>query len=74
MRKVKISDVKVFCLAPSDGLNLVIVKVETDRPEIYGLGCATFSYRYKAVASCSYTQTPESRINTELFNHHKKIE
>lgn len=50
MRKVKISDVKVFCLAPSDGLNLVIVKVETDRPEIYGLGCATFSYRYKAVA------------------------
>ena len=28
----------------------------------------------KAVASCLYTQIPESRINTELFNHHQKTE
>lgn len=27
-----------------------------------------------AVASCLYTQIPESRINTELFNHHQKTE
>ena len=26
------------------------------------------------VASCLYTQIPESRINTELFNHHQKTE
>ena len=35
---------------------------------------AAFLLFGKAVASCSYTQTPESRINTELFNHHKKTE
>ena len=28
----------------------------------------------QAVASCLYTQIPESRINTELFNHHQKTE
>ena len=28
----------------------------------------------KAVASCLYTQIPESRINTELFNYHQKTE
>ena len=26
------------------------------------------------VASCLYTQIPESRINIELFNHHQKTE
>lgn len=33
-----------------------------------------FSILYGAVASCLYTQIPESRINTELFNHHQKTE
>ena len=28
----------------------------------------------EAVASCLYTQIPEIRINTELFNHHQKTE
>lgn len=28
----------------------------------------------KAAASCLYTQIPESRINTELFNYHQKTE
>lgn len=30
--------------------------------------------RDEAVASCLYTQIPESRINTELFNYHQKTE
>lgn len=33
-----------------------------------------FSILYGAVASCLYTQIPESRINTELFNYHQKTE
>ncbi len=28
----------------------------------------------QTVASCLYTQIPESRINTELFNYHQKTE
>ena len=45
---VKISDIKVICTAP-EGINLVVVKVLTNQPGLYGLGCATFAYRHLAV-------------------------
>lgn len=35
---------------------------------------AAFLLLWQAVASCLYTQIPESRINTELFNYHQKTE
>ena len=45
---VTIRDVKVICTAP-EGINLLVVKVETSEPELYGLGCGTFAYRHLAV-------------------------
>jgi mannonate dehydratase len=46
---VKIRAVKTISTAPT-GVNIMVVKVETNEPELYGLGCATFAYRHQAVA------------------------
>ena len=43
-----ITDIRVFETAPQ-GINLTVVRVETNQPGLYGLGCATFAYRHVAV-------------------------
>ncbi|MDP4223355.1 MAG: enolase C-terminal domain-like protein, partial [Bacteroidota bacterium] len=48
MPPLKIKSVKAIATAP-EGSNLVIVKVETSEPGLYGLGCATFTQRAMAV-------------------------
>ena len=45
---VTIRDIKTICTAPA-GINLLVVKVETSEPGLYGLGCGTFAYRHLAV-------------------------
>jgi mannonate dehydratase len=47
---VKITRVRAIVTAPY-GINLVIVKVETDQAGLYGVGCATFTQRAHTVAS-----------------------
>jgi mannonate dehydratase len=50
MNELQIRDVKVILTAPG-GIDLVVVKVETNEPGLYGLGCATFTQRIYAVKS-----------------------
>ncbi len=46
---MRITKVKAILTAPDD-ITLVVVKVETDVPGLYGVGCATFTQRATLVA------------------------
>src|SRR5262249_45454521 len=48
---LKITDVKTILTQPGDGDHLVVVKVMTSEPGLYGVGCATHRERPLAVAS-----------------------
>jgi mannonate dehydratase len=49
---IVIRDVQTFLVQTSGpGARFIIVKVLTSEPGLYGLGCATFTQRYRAVAA-----------------------
>ena len=50
MENITIRDVRTILTAP-EGIGLVVVKIETSEPGLYGLGCATFTQRILAVKS-----------------------
>jgi mannonate dehydratase len=48
LEPLKIADIKTILTAPA-GIRLVVVKVTTNEPGLYGLGCATFTQRARVV-------------------------
>ena len=45
-----ITDVRAILTAPA-GIRLVVVRIDTNQPGLYGLGCATFTQRARVVAT-----------------------
>jgi len=50
MPALRITNVKAICTAP-DTIRLIVVKIETSEPGLYGIGCATFTQRPLAVVT-----------------------
>jgi mannonate dehydratase len=51
-KPITIQDVKTFLIQTGGaGTRFIIVKVITSEPGLYGIGCATFTQRFRAVAS-----------------------
>jgi mannonate dehydratase len=64
---VKIRKVRAISTAPA-GSNLIVVKVETTEPGLYGLGCATFTQRAEAVITAVNSYLDEFCTGKDVDN------
>lgn len=64
---VKIKSVRAIATAPQ-GSNLIIVKVETSEPGLYGLGCATFTQRAVAVVAAINSYLNDFCVGKDVDN------
>lgn len=64
---VIIRDIRVICTAP-EGINLLVVKVDTSEPGLYGLGCGTFAYRHLTVKHLIETYLRPLLIGRDVRN------
>ncbi len=67
MPPLKIRKVSAIATAPA-GSNLIVVKVETTEPGLYGLGCATFTQRATAVITAINSYLDEFCAGKEVDN------
>ncbi|MEJ7766233.1 MAG: enolase C-terminal domain-like protein [Chitinophagaceae bacterium] len=67
MPPVKIRSVKAIATAP-EGINLIVVKVETSEPGLYGLGCATFTQRAVAVVAAINSYLHDFCVGKDVDN------
>jgi mannonate dehydratase len=67
MKPVKITKVRAIATAPQ-GSNLIVVKVETSEPGLYGLGCATFTQRAEVVLVAINTYLNEFCVGKDVDN------
>src|SRR6187431_336026 len=67
MPPVKIKSVKAIATAP-EGINLIVVKVETTEPGLYGLGCATFTQRAVAVVTAINSYLNDFCVGKDVDN------
>jgi len=64
---LKIKSVKAIGTKPG-GSNLIVVKIETSEPGLYGLGCATFTQRAEAVVTAINSYMPDFCVGRDADN------
>ena len=67
MAPIKIKSVRAIATAPSHS-NLIVVKVETTEPGLYGLGCATFTQRAFTVVTAIEKYLNEFCVGRDVDN------
>ncbi len=67
VKPIKIKSVKAIATAPQ-GPNLVVVKVETTEPGLYGLGCATFTQRAAVVVTAINSYLHDFAVGRDVDN------
>ncbi|HZF63160.1 MAG TPA: enolase C-terminal domain-like protein [Chitinophagaceae bacterium] len=67
VKPIKITSVKAIATAPQ-GPNLVVVKVETSEPGLYGLGCATFTQRAAVVVTAINNYLHDFAVGRDVDN------
>ncbi|MBO0323641.1 bifunctional D-altronate/D-mannonate dehydratase [Muricauda sp. CAU 1633] len=67
MAPVRIKSVKAIATRPR-GSNLIVVKVETTEPGLYGLGCATFTQRAAAVVTAIESYMNDFCVGKDVDN------
>ena len=74
MSNLRIKDVRTIFTEP-DNIRLVIVKIETNEPELYGVGCATFTQRPTAVLAAveDYLKTIFDRQRSGRYRRYMAI-
>lgn len=70
MAPIKIKSVKAIGVKSGEGRgsNLIVVKVETTEPGLYGLGCATFTQRAEAVITAINSYMGEFCVGRDADN------
>ncbi|WP_304233007.1 enolase C-terminal domain-like protein [Jiulongibacter sediminis] len=67
LSQVKITKVKAIATCPH-GIELIVVKVETSEPGLYGIGCATFRQRAHAVVAAIDSYLNDFCIGRDVDN------
>lgn len=67
MPPVKIRSIRAIATAPENS-NLIVVKVETTEPGLYGLGCATFTQRAAVVVTAINSYLSEFAVGKDVDN------
>ena len=67
MAPVKIKSLKAIATCPN-GIEIIVVKIETSEPGLYGLGCATFRQRARPVISAINDYLNDFCIGKDVAN------